>query len=208
MSLNRIPLFVWAQLVTVVHDHLRHAGGHARQHHADRSTGCVGTHFFNPAEGGDALLVAAPVLVLRPPRGLHHLPARRPGSSRRSSRPSRRRPIFGYLGAGAVADRDRRSSASASGSTTCSRPGCRSSAQAFFTASSLMIAIPNGVQIFCWIATLWGGRPRLQDAAAVRPRLLRHLRDRRADRRDAGLGVDRHCRSTTRTSSSPTSTTC
>ena len=29
----------------------------------------------------------------------------------------------------------------------------------FFTASSMMIAIPNGVQIFCWIATLWGGRP-------------------------------------------------
>ena len=30
----------------------------------------------------------------------------------------------------------------------------------FFTASSMMIAIPNGIQIFCWIATLWGGRPR------------------------------------------------
>ncbi len=31
--------------------------------------------------------------------------------------------------------------------------------QGLFTASSLMIAIPNGVQFFCWIATLWGGRP-------------------------------------------------
>ena len=30
----------------------------------------------------------------------------------------------------------------------------------FFTAASLMIAIPSGVQIFCWIATLWGSRPR------------------------------------------------
>ena len=29
----------------------------------------------------------------------------------------------------------------------------------FFTASSMLIAIPNGVQIFCWIATLWDGRP-------------------------------------------------
>ena len=29
----------------------------------------------------------------------------------------------------------------------------------FFTASSMMIAIPNGVQIFCWLATLWDGRP-------------------------------------------------
>jgi cytochrome c oxidase subunit 1 len=30
----------------------------------------------------------------------------------------------------------------------------------FFTAASMMIAIPRGVQIFCWIATLWDGRPR------------------------------------------------
>jgi cytochrome c oxidase subunit 1 len=29
----------------------------------------------------------------------------------------------------------------------------------FFTAASVMIAIPSGVQIFCWIATLWMGRP-------------------------------------------------
>jgi len=29
----------------------------------------------------------------------------------------------------------------------------------FFTASSMMIAIPNGLQIFCWLATLWGRRP-------------------------------------------------
>ncbi len=31
----------------------------------------------------------------------------------------------------------------------------------FFTAASVMIAIPSGVQIFCWIATLWGSRPQL-----------------------------------------------
>jgi heme/copper-type cytochrome/quinol oxidase subunit 1 len=32
----------------------------------------------------------------------------------------------------------------------------------FFTAASIMIVVPTGVQIFCWIATLWAGRPRLQ----------------------------------------------
>jgi cytochrome c oxidase subunit 1 len=32
----------------------------------------------------------------------------------------------------------------------------------FFTASSMMIAIPNGVQVFCWIATVWAGRPRFK----------------------------------------------
>jgi cytochrome c oxidase subunit 1 len=34
--------------------------------------------------------------------------------------------------------------------------------QSFFTGASMMIAIPNGVQIFCWLATLWGGKIRLK----------------------------------------------
>jgi cytochrome c oxidase subunit 1 len=29
----------------------------------------------------------------------------------------------------------------------------------FFTASSMLIAIPSGLQIFCWLATIWTGRP-------------------------------------------------
>jgi heme/copper-type cytochrome/quinol oxidase subunit 1 len=33
--------------------------------------------------------------------------------------------------------------------------------QGLFTASSLMIVIPNGVQMFCWIATLWGSEFRV-----------------------------------------------
>jgi cytochrome c oxidase subunit 1 len=31
--------------------------------------------------------------------------------------------------------------------------------QGLFTAASLMIVVPSGVQIFCWLATLWTGRP-------------------------------------------------
>ena len=72
MSLNRIPLFVWSMLVTsfmiifampavmlastcLIMDRL------------------VSTHFYNPAEGGDALLWQPSLLVLRPSGGLHHL---------------------------------------------------------------------------------------------------------------------------------------
>jgi cytochrome c oxidase subunit I+III len=28
-----------------------------------------------------------------------------------------------------------------------------------FTANSMLIAVPSGLQIFCWLATLWDGRP-------------------------------------------------
>ena len=39
-----------------VHDHLRDAGGDAGEHASLITDRLVGTHFFNPAEGGDALL--------------------------------------------------------------------------------------------------------------------------------------------------------
>ena len=57
--------------------------------------------------------------------------------------------------------------------------------ESFFTAASIMIAIPTGMQIFCWIATMWSGRIAAQDADALDARLLRDLRLRRPDRRDA-----------------------
>jgi cytochrome c oxidase subunit 1 len=33
---------------------------------------------------------------------------------------------------------------------------------AFYTAASMSVAIPSGIQIFCWIATMWDGRPRFE----------------------------------------------
>src|SRR5439155_14938807 len=57
MSLNRIPLMVWAQLITAfmilfAMPSVMVASGLLAM---DRLTN-VNTHFFNPAEGGDALL--------------------------------------------------------------------------------------------------------------------------------------------------------
>ena len=150
----------------------------------------IGTHFFNPAEGGDALLWQHLFWFFGHPEVyIIFLPAT--GHRVDDRRDLRRRPIFGYTGAwccrsfatgflelrpvGPPHVRDR---AAAAG-------------QSFFTAASLMIAIPSGVQIFCWIATLWGGRPRFDDAAAVRARLHLHLRLGGLTGRDARVGAAR-----------------
>ena len=89
----------------------------------------VGTHFFNPAEGGDALLWQHLFWFFGHPEVyIIFMPALGMVSSiiaTFTGRPDLRLP-----GDGAVADRDRRSSASACGCTTCSRPGCRSSGRA------------------------------------------------------------------------------
>ena len=165
MSLNRMPLFVWAHAGHVVHGHLRHAGGDAVRARCSSLDRLRRHALLQPGRGRRRAALAAPVLVLRPPRGLHHLPAGDWASSRRSSPTFTRRPMFGYTAMvlSLIATGVHRRSAC--GCTTCSPRRCRSSAQSFFTAASMMIAIPNGVQIFCWIATLWGGR-----AAASRRR--------------------------------------
>lgn len=35
-------------------------------------------------------------------------------------------------------------------------------AMAFFSVASMLVAIPTGIQIFAWIATLWTGKPRFE----------------------------------------------
>ena len=52
------------------------------------------------------------------------------------------------------------------GCTTCSPPACRTLSLSFFSAASMAVAIPSGIQVFAWIATL-AARPR---AAARRRR--------------------------------------
>jgi hypothetical protein len=62
-------------------------------------------------------------------------------------------------------------------------------ALAFFSAASMLVAIPTGIQVFAWIATLWTGRPR--SAADALSLGFSSSSSRRADRRDARAGAVR-----------------
>jgi cytochrome c oxidase subunit I+III len=159
MSLNRIPIYVWSVLVMAFMVFF------AMPTIALAST-ClildrlIGTHFFNPAEGGDPLLWQHLFWFFGHPEVYIIFI---PGTGFVSTIISTfsRRPIFGYtavvlslistgfIGFGLWVHH--------MFATGLPRMG-----ESFFTGATIMIAIPSGVQIFCWIATLWGGRPRLR----------------------------------------------
>jgi cytochrome c oxidase subunit 1 len=155
MSLNRMPLFVWATLVTqfMVLFAMPSVMLGSTALILDR---LVGTHFYNPAKGGDVLLwqhlfwfFGHPevYLIFIPPLGFIS-----------SIIPTfARRPVFGYpamvLAVIATAFLAFGLWVHHMFATAIPELG-----KSFFTAASLMIAMPTGVQIFCWLATLWSGR--------------------------------------------------
>jgi cytochrome c oxidase subunit 1 len=158
MKLNRIPLYVWSVLVIsfmVIFAMPAVAMSSTMMLAMDR---LVATHFFNPAEGGDALLwqhlfwwFGHPEVYIMFIPGL--------GFVSEIVATFSERPIFAYpvmvlalIVTGVVAF----------GlwvhhmfATPLPMAG-----KTFFTLTSVFIAIPTGTQIFCWIATIWSGRPR------------------------------------------------
>jgi cytochrome c oxidase subunit 1 len=126
MSLNRMPLFVWSMLVTafMVIFAMPSVVTSSTFLLLDR---LVGTHFYNPAEGGDALLWQHLFWFFGHPEVyIIFVPALGIVSSIVTT-------FTATSGVrlhrdGAVARGHRVSSALDYGSTTCSPPGCRSSA--------------------------------------------------------------------------------
>ncbi|MBC9206446.1 cytochrome c oxidase subunit I [Roseomonas aerophila] len=156
MSLDRIPLFVWAMLVTsfIIIMAMPAVMVASTALILDR---LVGTHFFNPAEGGDVLLWQHLFWFFGHPEVyIIFLPAVGMISSILPT--FVRRPIFGYLplvlAMVSVGILSFGLWVHHMFTTGLPRLG-----ESFFTASSMAIALPSGIQIFCWLATIWYGRP-------------------------------------------------
>jgi cytochrome c oxidase subunit I+III len=155
MSLNRIPMFAWAMLVHafMVLFAMSAVALDSSMLLMDR---LISTQFFNPAEGGDALLYQHIFWFFGHPEVyIIFVPAM--GITSEIIGTFSRRPLFGYpalvlaliangfVGFGLWVHH-------------MFATGLPMMGYSFFTAASMMIAIPSGVQIFCWIATLWKGK--------------------------------------------------
>jgi cytochrome c oxidase subunit I+III len=155
MSLNRIPLFVWVETIVAfsVIFALPAVILSSLMLFLDRN---FGTQFFNPAEGGDALLYQHLFWFFGHPEVYIVF---LPGAGVISTLVATfcRRRTFGYL---------------AIVLSTVSigflgfgvwvhhmfATGLPMLSLSFFTAASLMIVIPTGIQIFCWLATIITGK--------------------------------------------------
>jgi cytochrome c oxidase subunit I+III len=156
MSLDRIPLFVWSMLVTsfVVIMAMPAVMIASTSLILDR---LVGTHFFNPSEGGDVLLWQHLFWFFGHPEVyIIFLPA--VGMVSTMVETFACRPVFGYL---ALVMALIATGILAFGLWVHHMfvTGLPRLGESFFTASSMAIAIPAGIQIFCWLATLWDGKP-------------------------------------------------
>jgi cytochrome c oxidase subunit I len=156
MTLDRIPLFVWAMLVTafMIVIAMPAVMLASTMLILDR---LVGTHLFNPAEGGDVLLWQHIFWFFGHPEVyIIFLPAT--GMVSAIIVTFARRRVFGYL---AIVLSLIATAFLSFGLWVhhMFATGLPQLGASFFTASSMLIAIPSGLQIFCWIATLWDGRP-------------------------------------------------